>query len=106
MEGAINAAKSALNINSPSKVFMQIGEYTGAGFVKGIEHSETSVQKAMNRMVQPPKAVDPTFGRGALAAGAAGQEINVMVQSRDGEDPTRIGRRAGEAIAFELGRHQ
>ena len=37
VQGAINAAKSALKINSPSKVFIAIGKSTNEGFVKGIE---------------------------------------------------------------------
>lgn len=34
---AINAAKSALGIHSPSKVFEQLGQYTGQGFVNGLD---------------------------------------------------------------------
>lgn len=33
---AAEAAKAALDIQSPSRVMMEIGEYTGQGFVKGI----------------------------------------------------------------------
>ena len=33
-----------------------------------------------------------------------GQQINVNVQSRDGEDPTAVGRRVGEALAFNIGK--
>ena len=35
--GAINAAKSALKINSPSKVFIEIGKFTSEGFAVGME---------------------------------------------------------------------
>lgn len=48
---AANAARSALQIHSPSRVFREIGEYTGEGMVLGIESSEKSVQRAMASMV-------------------------------------------------------
>lgn len=34
---AVQAAKSTLDINSPSRVFREIGNYTGLGFVKGLQ---------------------------------------------------------------------
>lgn len=37
VEGAITAAKNALKINSPSKVFIEIGKYTSMGFAVGME---------------------------------------------------------------------
>lgn len=37
VEGAISAAKKALKINSPSKVFIEIGKYTSEGFAVGME---------------------------------------------------------------------
>ena len=33
----VQAAKSTLDINSPSRVFREIGNYTGLGFVKGLQ---------------------------------------------------------------------
>ena len=43
VQGAINAAKSALKINSPSKVFIEIGKFTGEGFVVGMDRTAGSV---------------------------------------------------------------
>jgi len=43
VEGAISAAKKALKINSPSKVFMEIGDYTVQGFVKGLTDNANTV---------------------------------------------------------------
>lgn len=37
VQGAINAAKKALKINSPSKVFIEIGKFTSEGFAVGVE---------------------------------------------------------------------
>lgn len=43
VQGAINAAKSALKINSPSKVFIEIGKFTGEGFVVGMDRKADAV---------------------------------------------------------------
>lgn len=48
---AARAAKRALDIHSPSKVFREIGNYTGDGMVVGIEEKTKSVQSAMQDMV-------------------------------------------------------
>ena len=37
VQGAINGAKALLGINSPSKVFMEIGGYTSEGFAIGLD---------------------------------------------------------------------
>lgn len=41
-----NAIKKALGIKSPSKVLTEIGKYTGAGLVKGLEKSNKAVEVA------------------------------------------------------------
>jgi len=50
VSGAIDAARSALGIHSPSRVFAQIGEYVGAGFVKGIKGTSKEVAAAGTKM--------------------------------------------------------
>lgn len=47
---AVEAAKANLKINSPSKVFEEIGQYCVAGFDKGLD--SMSVQKSMGRNIQ------------------------------------------------------
>lgn len=48
---AINTMYSTLSINSPSKVFRKIGEFTIAGFVQGVEKSQPSVDTALRNSV-------------------------------------------------------
>ena len=46
---AINAAKSALKINSPSKVFIEIGRYTTEGFAVGLDkYARNATKSATN----------------------------------------------------------
>ena len=59
VEGAIRAAKSALKINSPSKVFMEIGKYTSQGFAVGLDkyagEASTSATNLANAVIDNVK---------------------------------------------------
>lgn len=52
--GAIDAAKKALGIASPSKVFAEIGVQTGAGMEQGVNKGSAGVQSSLETMVAPP----------------------------------------------------
>ena len=69
---AANAARDALNINSPSKVMQQIGEYTGEGLALGIEDSASNVYSAMDAITDQISKTQPemTIGVNALNAQA------------------------------------
>ncbi|WP_411842113.1 hypothetical protein [Salinicoccus sp. HZC-1] len=65
VSGALNAAKSLLGINSPSKVFKEIGQYTSQGLAIGIDKDANkavdSVGNVARRMTQAfaPSLVAP-----------------------------------------------
>jgi len=46
----VNAVKGAFRINSPSRVFMEIGEYLNLGLAKGIEDNINPVTQAMDSL--------------------------------------------------------
>ncbi|MCY9547286.1 hypothetical protein [Lysinibacillus xylanilyticus] len=48
VDGVINKAKSLLGIHSPSRVFKQIGLWTGEGMAIGLDQSSPRVNKAMS----------------------------------------------------------
>ena len=50
VSSAVEAAKNLLGINSPSRVFMEIGEFTGEGLVIGLNKCSKSVAKAASGM--------------------------------------------------------
>lgn len=50
VDGAIEGAKNLLGIHSPSRVFMEFGEYSGEGFINGINAMKDSVAKAGQSM--------------------------------------------------------
>lgn len=64
----IGAAKSLLGISSPSKVFAQIGVFTGEGFAGGIEAETEHAQDALATMVEPPPPPDTALS--TMATGA------------------------------------
>lgn len=75
--GAIDAAKKKLGIASPSKVFAEIGGYTGEGLANGVEDATPDVHDAFAAMVTPPDvpasaldAQDTPWGVGASSSGA------------------------------------
>lgn len=77
--GAIDAAKNLLGIASPSKVFAEIGDNTGAGLVQGVEGATADVQDAFASMVEPPdvpasalEAQDTPWGASVSPGAAAG----------------------------------
>lgn len=66
--------RKALKVNSPSRVFREIGRFTGDGFVLGIQDRHAAAEKAVTDLgssrPQPQR-----FSRGALA-GAGGSSVN------------------------------
>lgn len=53
---AEKATRAAAKVHSPSRVFMQIGNYIGEGFALGIEQTERMVRKATESIVSIPSA--------------------------------------------------
>lgn len=51
----VQAAKSTLDINSPSRVFREIGNYTGLGFVKGLQDYVDRSYAAGSEMAESAK---------------------------------------------------
>lgn len=56
VSGAVSAAKRALKISSPSRVFREIGEFTGEGYALGLEKMTRPVTDAMNKMLALPNS--------------------------------------------------
>lgn len=50
--GAVNAAKAALGIHSPSRVFRGIGEFTVAGLVQGLTRKQSDAKTATKNLAK------------------------------------------------------
>lgn len=61
VDGVVNKAKSLLGIHSPSRVFKQIGLWTGEGLVIGLDSSAPEVNKAMENIGNGILAVSQSY---------------------------------------------
>lgn len=50
---AVSAAKNALGIHSPSKVMIEVGEYTGEGLEVGLKNTKSKISKVAASLVNP-----------------------------------------------------
>ncbi|OYD06072.1 phage tail protein, partial [Paludifilum halophilum] len=80
VDGAIHWAKKQLGIASPSKVFEEIGEYTGEGFKIGMASMLGDIRRISDEMAQTAisTSVD-TVGAGSSATAAAGVERPLII---------------------------
>jgi hypothetical protein len=77
VDGVVNKAKSLLKINSPSRVFMGIGEFAGEGLEVGILSMAANVKKAAGKLAA---AATPDIQPIDIAGSVAG--INRMARSQ------------------------
>lgn len=69
VKNVIKIAKGILGIHSPSRVFRDIGSYTGQGMILGLEDQAARVQAQMTAMVTPPAPVDYQAGAADATTG-------------------------------------
>lgn len=112
--GALNAAKSALGIQSPSKAFEKLGMFTSMGFAEGIAN-DNSAQDAIGGMVDPGSATGAAAAGNAIAASASGGAgglgggvtINMHIESINAATPDQAhaaAQQIAEAVRTELAR--
>lgn len=105
-EAAKSAVAGALSIQSPSRVMMEMGGYTAAGFAQGVEGGAGQVDAAMTDMVAPPAPVLGRSGGGSVTSNtlaAGGITVNVVLQGAEGAAPGAVASevRAGVSEALE-----
>ncbi|GAB2567523.1 phage tail protein [Leucobacter ruminantium] len=122
----VDRVKSFLGIASPSKVFRQLGVWTGEGLVLGLDSQRTKVGASSERLADQvvsafpsgqeralrarvAAAMDVTFDavsakRGGGAAGLGGVTVQAPVAVKMLErDPRRVGRAIGRGVEEILG---
>jgi hypothetical protein len=104
VSGAVKHAKKLLHIGSPSRVFMEIGAFTGQGFAQGVAAQVATAQRELGRLVAPPTAgMVPAGPGGAMAArpaaAPAGRAGPLIVQNID---RYVVGERDDNAVAARL----
>lgn len=89
--GAIKAAKSALGIASPSKVFADVGVSTTEGYASGVDAAAPAADEAVRAMVAPPLS-EITIPALDVAMPTASAPVPALVTPRQGpgaEDQTQ-----------------
>lgn len=100
------AAKKALGIASPSKVFMKIGHHVTAGMAKGVNDNADVAQVAMVKAIEPPSyAAGPksfgTFAPAAAKGAAPMPNINFSANvTIEGDVPNA--KQKGQQVAASL----
>lgn len=103
----VKGAKDALGISSPSKVFMELGDYSGEGYEKGVKRSAPNAIQATTDMVMPNRA---SINRAMSGGGGSGGGINlgpgaVIVNVQGNITPQQayqVGQQIGSGLANTL----
>lgn len=109
VSGVIDGAKDLLGINSPSRVFMEIGAYTSEGFALGIESRQRLASDAMSNLVAPPAVPRMNANVSGVAGavnGVGAADGRALVQQTiyptPGMSETQVGEMAGRRAASAL----
>lgn len=105
----IGAAKSRLGIQSPSRVMMQLGAYSGEGFARGLEGGAGRVAAASRALGGAATegvggAVAVAARGGALGAGAPSITIEINLPIQTAQDGGQLARDAGPLLGAEIER--
>ena len=100
VDGAIAAAKAALGISSPSKVFKDIGINTMVGFQKGMADEGPRVSAATAGVIDPSAlaALGPGGGVTNLSA-----DTNAQINVQGAGDPGDVAVRVRDVLIDEMG---
>lgn len=83
------ALRSVLQIQSPSRVMMALGEYVSQGFAEGIENNISDVERATSRMVAATTSKPVEMPGGAGGAEGGGKMVHVTLVM-DGQEVADI----------------
>lgn len=76
-----DAVRSALRIGSPSKVFAEIGEYTGEGFIVGLESEQgAAIKTAQNLATAVQDGVSGSIGDISVTSSGLAQVVSSLKQ--------------------------
>ena len=103
---AAQAARNTLQINSPSKVFEKIGEFTGEGFVEGFNGSDIlgEMERNMNAMIRNAEALMSVQSNYAPIENAirsiptGDTDIQIVVNAAEGQNAEEI----ANAVMYQM----
>jgi TP901 family phage tail tape measure protein len=101
VKGGVDAVKRLLKIQSPSRVFMGIGENVVAGYIKGVEGMNNALDQTMSGFSMD-QTVQLNGGVAAASATSGAPSLapvyNINVNAGMGTDGAQVGREIVDAI--------
>lgn len=97
ISSAVSRAKSLLGINSPSKVFSEIGKFSMQGYADGVGKYAKTARAAVEGALDPG-----SLNLSAPGAGSGGATFNLTVQAGVG-DPVAIGKEVAKVLGAYVG---
>lgn len=98
---AETAARAALQVQSPSKVFEYIGEMTGEGFGKGMAESLGNIDEILNSYLPNMNSVHGSLTTNNVTNS---MPINISIVSSEGQNVEDLAQEAADRISDEVGR--
>jgi tape measure domain-containing protein len=103
ISSVIDGAEAALGIGSPSKVFMEIGKNTVAGYTLGITHEMPTATKTVQDLITPGSQSTSSSGAGNGVVFGAGAIVVQFIGGAPTEDQAfATGRAVGHGITDAL----
>ena len=95
----LKSFKDMFQFGSPSKVFKDFGQMTGAGFAEGIDASSNQVQAASQATLSPQAITNNSQSLGTRIGGIT---LNVNVDGGSMESPETFAQRLSEILPETL----
>lgn len=87
----IDPFKEALDINSPSRVFYEMGENTGDGYLNGAESKKDLIKASMESLVAIPETPRTSSTPATAGQAAAGTGDTINIHPSEGMDEVLLG---------------
>lgn len=98
--------KKNLGIRSPSRVFAELGRFTGAGFIDGLDQMQSRLDQRVDNFINlDPRQVTTTGTTGVTSSAATAgpsREITVNVHPSPGMDEVAVGKAAVRELGWQL----
>lgn len=91
-----------LDIHSPSRVFHQLGSFTGLGLVGGIRQQIPNVSAAVGELMSVQQATTTIAGRATLAGRGGGPSFPMSITQLPNEDGYALAERVSSRVDFAL----
>lgn len=99
----VGVFKKALGIHSPSRVFEQLGIFTGEGYIKGIDGMHSKIGHSVQAMVNVPTAPTYAGSTGLNGSGTtSGPQVTQHIYPSDGMSEKQLAGKAAKELMWAI----